>query len=424
MTLEETFSKKNMIAYSDACTNLALDFADTRAKKAPIDTLVIPSRGAFPFFLGMTHALRKFREFDEGVKKTYRDMAIQPILEPLMPRDAEISSDIHSKGLRVLLIPFTADLNIPKFDSDASNEEYTEKTREYWARVTHAFFKEPGVRRRNPYFKVFTDIILRELEGRQKTAEVYEGFPKIERFAMIDTVISGRASNDILGAFDNIQREQQDIGAAGWHDIPPHAFLIVDKDGEKLERHRGFSAYLHQRQNQGTARLYPIPQIVSEDQNSALLGVSATVYPSLMKASKELRYNGREFFIGAGSWHINPEARQFRHFQQFMELVYSGIDLAAAEFLDNKSVAVRLDGEFEEKRRDFVRESERSGLTDLSEYETANDDRLCLLNKDAKPIYETHSHVIHVPLNSRVDSGLITKICGYGYMTCHKKSSA
>src|SRR3989338_11190208 len=208
-----------MLEYSEACVTMANDLVNTRRKVMPFDTLVIPSRGAFPFFLGMTYLLKKLITFGDDFK------------------------DIHRKDLRVLLIPFTADLNIPKFDPDESNEEYTEKTREYWARVTHAFFKEPKLRSKDPYFKTFAEIILGNLEGRDKTVQIYEQFPQIGRFAMIDTVISGRASNDILGAFDQISAEQQQRGIIDHANISPFAFLIVDENSEKLEKHQGFNAY-------------------------------------------------------------------------------------------------------------------------------------------------------------------------------------
>jgi hypothetical protein len=430
MSLEIIFSQANMQAYSGACYKMATKMADIRKKDFPFDTLVIPSRGAFPFFLGMTHAFRKLQNVDDNIKAIYQSMAIQPMLEPLMPADSGISSDIHKKDLRVLLIPFTADLNIPKFDSEESNEEYTEKTRDYWARVTHSFFKEPSMRVHNPYFKTFTDIILRNIEGRSRAAEIYEEFPKIKKFAMIDTVISGRASNDILGAFDHIQAEQKDAGARGYEDIPPFAFLIVDDDGKKLQKHQGFNAYLQERKNGKTepvmipprAQLYPIPRIVSEDENSSLLGVSASIYPSLMKASKSMEYNGREFFVGAGSWHVNPESQQFAHFLRFMDLVYSGIDVSASEFDFDEAHTKRLQGEFEEKRQDFVKATESSGVMQLREYDIASDKRLTTLNKGAVPIYETRSHVLHVPFNQRLDKSLCAQICNYDYVHCKQSS--
>ena len=335
-----------------------------------------------------------------------------------MPRNLDISTDIHRKDLRVLLIPFTADLNIPKFDPDESNEEYTEKTREYWARVTHAFFKEPKLRSKDPYFKTFAEIILGNLEGRDKTVQIYEQFPQIGRFAMIDTVISGRASNDILGAFDQISAEQQQRGIIDHANISPFAFLIVDENSEKLEKHQGFNAYLKKKKDKFMAQLYPIPRIVSEDKNSALLGVSATVYPSLMRASKSMEYDGREFFIGAGSWHVNSESAQFKHFLKFMEMVYSGIDVIVARYGLGSEHSQKFIEEFNGRRNEFIEVSDQSGVLNSSESDIASDPRLKNLNRGATVIYETRSHVVHVPFSDKITKDLVSEICGYPSVQC------
>jgi len=424
MTLEDKFSEEHMLAYSEACVNLATDLTDVKKKKFSFDTLVIPSRGAVPFFLGMAYAMKKLIPLGDDFKETYESIAIQPMLEPLMPKDSGISTNIHKKPLRILMIPFTADLNIPKFDSEQSNEEYTEKTRDYWARVTAAFFREPSLRMKNPYFKTFTEIVLRDIENRSRTAEIYEEFPRVKRFAMIDTVISGRASNDILGAFDDIALEEYNSGGSPCSDVKPFAFLIVDANGEKLEKHRGFKAYLQNRTDRGMAKLYPIPSIVSEDKNSALLGVSATVYPSLMKASKGIEYHEKEFFVGAGSWHVNPKSRQFVPFLGFMELIYSGIDVAMAQYELQHESFDRAFEAFSDKRINFVNTSIRENTLDLDEISAASDVNLMGLNRGASPIYETSSHVLHVPINPSQTRNLCIKICNYDYVRCKTQGSA
>jgi len=416
MTLEDIFSEENLLAYSEACVTLAQDLAKVRTTKFSLDTLVIPSRGAVPFFLGMTHALEKLVPFGDDIKSTYESIAIQPMLEPLMPSDTQISTNTDKKPLRVLMIPFTADLNIPKFDPEEQNEEYTEKTRQYWARVTHAFFSSPSLRKANPYFRTFTDIILRDLENRGRTAEIYERFPKINRFAMIDTVISGRASNDILGAFDDIAQEEYRAGGSAASDVPPFAFLIVDDKGQKLAKHRGFQSYLHRKKDHGLAELYPIPNIVSEDNNSALLGVSATVYPSLMKISKSMEYNGREFFVGAGSWHVNEKSEQFKHFTQFMGLVYSGIDVISSQYGLESEGSEEILEEFRDKRTKYIADAEKHDVINMDEISAASDLNLYNLNREAVPIYETASHVIHVPINPNQTRNLCAKICNYDYI--------
>ncbi|MEM4270862.1 MAG: hypothetical protein QXO70_02075, partial [Candidatus Pacearchaeota archaeon] len=202
-TLERIFSEENMLAYSNACLELALDMPELRETKG-FDTLVIPSRGAVPLFLGMVYALEKLRDCSEVHKEFYENLGVQPMLTPLLPECSKIANSVVGKDFRVLIIPFTADLNIEKFDSETSNDEYTRKTREYWANVSAAFFKSQNNRNQDPYFRSFVDVILRDIECRDYLAKIYEVFPQIKSFAILDTVVSGRASNDILKAFDSI----------------------------------------------------------------------------------------------------------------------------------------------------------------------------------------------------------------------------
>ena len=116
MTLEEIFNEETMLAYSNACLDLAIDIPEKR-KKHGFDTLVIPSRGAVPFFLGMVHALENLKNYGDEYEDFHRNLGVQPMLTPLLPENSTISNSVRGKKYRVLLVPFTADLNIPKFDS-------------------------------------------------------------------------------------------------------------------------------------------------------------------------------------------------------------------------------------------------------------------------------------------------------------------
>ena len=419
--IDKIFSKQHMLAYSGACIDMAKDMAEARSKRFSFDTLMIPSRGAFPFFLGMTYALKKLgTDFGDEFDKLYRGLAIPQMLAPLMPANSEISTDLQNKDVRVLLIPFTADLNIPKFDSRADNDEYTRKTREYWARVTESFLRSTKFRAANPYFGTFVDIILKDIERRQEVAEAYEKFPPITNFATIDTVISGRASNEILQAFDDIAKERHSMGVGGPDDVKPRAFLIVDDNGKKL-RHK-FKEYLQGKSRAGYASMYQIPRIVSEDENAALLGVSAVTYPSIMRASRDFMYRGREFFIGAGSWHINPKSPSMLNFQKFMDLVYAGIDAVYDKSYkgDEKSLE-----KFAEERAKFAENANSTGLLSLKDSEISLRDHVRDRVLNPEDIYETGSHVLHVPFSDNVTNNLAAKICRtygpYGVYCAKKK---
>jgi hypothetical protein len=403
--IEEIFSGENLLAYSGACLELAARIPE-RKKLKPFDTLLIPSRGAVPFFIGMRYGLKKVAQLSSDHEDFLNGLEISPLL-PSIGEEAQTAEN-SSKRTNVLLVPFTADLNIGQFDPTQSNDEYTKKTRIYWANVTSAMFRDREQRLRNPHFRSFTDITLKDIERRSEIAEFYCNFPKIQRFAMIDTVISGRASNDILQAFDNLAIEKQNP------DLMPAAFLVVDENGHKLNR--VFASYLNRKTLGGQVEMFYVPRIVSEDEGASLLGVAATVYPSVMRASKSLRLYDQEFFVGAGSWHtlssLKHEETYAVTFKKFMDVINKGIDTVFqreySQDDDHHTEAI-----FENARRDLVKH--------LIDYKVLSHHDVNVgflgLNKrysaDPKSLpYETHSKVVHIPFDPVSTNNITSKLCG------------
>ncbi len=417
MGLENIFSQENIQKYSDACIDLALSMADVKNNSFNFDTLVIPSRGAFPFFLGMTYALDKMQGMGEEISSFYKKLSIQPMLKPLMPKNCRLSTEHVDGGVNVLLIPFTADLSIKdRNDSTEVDDKrttlYTGKTREYWARVTAAFFKDTSERMVDPYFRVFNEIVLQELEDRKEVSSSYENFPAINNFAMIDTVISGRASNEILRSFDIMAKERYDAASPDPDAIRPYAFLIVDDDGKKLKT--PFKRFLQDRTKADFTKMLPIPNIVSEDTGSSLLGVSAVVYPSLMEISENFIYNGREFFVGAGSWHIQDSGDNLFHFNQFMDLIYSGVDSSlASEGSPVKEAFVR-------KRENYLKFAENIGLLGIEDTSLGCSNYLQSLNSNLGDSYLTGSNVLHVNFKEKLTRKIGRNICSFPGVSCRK----
>ncbi len=397
-TIEDSFSEDNVLAYSFSCLHLAENVPE-KMSTDNIDTLVIPSRGAVPFFLGMAHALPAVAEISKEHAQFYSRLDIHSMLRPLLPSGFEerASKSSIKKDIKVLLVPFTADLNVEKYDKLQNNDEYTKDTRNYWAKVTSAFFKEPADRRADPYFRSFTDVILQDIEQREELAIEYLRFPKINKFALIDTVISGRAANDILKSFETLALKRKNP------DLEPYSFLIVDKSGNKL-RHP-YSFYLRKKSLEGKVEMHNIPDIVSEDKGAALLGVSAIIYPSIMKSSKALEYEGQEFFVGAGSWHLSKDLgadnSYFKTFSKFMQMIYKGVDVKLEEqyYRDRESgTYIKALANFRDARGDFVHSLGRSHLLAADDADTS----VLQLRKNlmVEAPYETSSHVVHVPFSS------------------------
>jgi len=419
--VDEAFSEDNLLSYSGACLSLAIDVPEKVVRKS-LDTLVIPSRGAVPFFLGMTYALDKLRgPMGAEYADFYDNLGVQPMLTPLLPENSRVANSVNGRKYKVLMIPFTADLNLEKFDENEDAAEYTSKTRNYWANVTAAFFKGRNERKRDPYFRTFADVVLKQIEGRDVAAEVYESFPPIKRFCTIDTVISGRASNEILRSFDILAQEH------GNEHMMPHAFLVVDKNGDKLRKNLGFYEYLRMKENIGQVNMFPIANILSEDKGASLLGVSAVVYPSVMRASKKLEYNGQEFFVGAGSWFLGSELGEvkeehgetFSRFKRFMDVVYRGID---AKFVDNFGGDYeRAKQVFNEAREGFLEEAHATRIFCLN---APNVPELNLNFADAvRGSYDTHSQVVHVPFNDSATRQITDTICNIPGVHSQKRKS-
>jgi len=406
MGLENIFSESNMMEYAGACLDLAAEIPE----QSGFDTLLIPSRGAVPFFLGMVYALKKF-DWSEDHREFRKQLGVHSLIEPLLPGDCGLKVGASKGKIRTLLIPFTADLHI---DGKTEEEmiEMTKNTRYYWSRVAASFMKEPQVRERDPYFASFVDGILRNVERRDSLISSYCRFPKVDRFAIIDTVISGRASNDILQAFDKItERHSQGIErivGASADMLMPYAFLVVDENGRKLKRN--FLTYINKKKAIGQVRTYPIQRIVSEDKGASLEGVAAVVYPGVMEASRNLIRNLNDhpepFFVGAGSWYIIHGDDYNANFMKFMDLVYSAIDFKYSQ--DFGGDGKRESEIFMAKRKEFVRYAKKQKI--LARHD--GDPAMLNLNPcyTIDRFYETGSHVLHIDFNKSSTQDILMEI--------------
>lgn len=391
--LEEIFSEANLLSCADACLKLGTDIPD-KCSTSGIDTLVIPSRGAVPFFLGMLHALPKLGDISPEHRAFYDGLGVQQMIAPLLPKDStSLVDDLDHKSTRVLLVPFTADVNMAKYNPRLNNDDFTPRIREYWAQVTASFRSSPGLidlsrRRRSvdPYFKSFVGTVLRDIENRDEIADEYQKFPSMGGFAMIDTVISGRASNDILKAFDNLARERDDPK------LKPLAFLVIDEDGKKMRPDK--RAYLQRKQLEGQVEMYPVSHIVSEDRGAGLLGVASVVYPSIMEASEALTYEGQPFFVGAGSWRLVTDIPNVSFasdtFKHFMETLYRAIDFQFSTGYEG-SEGARDKTALDEYRASFIEKARAREVLTNRPIDPAS----FKITRPISAYFETHSGVGH-----------------------------
>lgn len=396
--LEEIFSEANLLSCADACLKLGMDIPH-ECSNSGIDTLVIPSRGAVPFFLGMLHALPKLGDISPEHGDFYDGLGVQQMIAPLLPKDsASLVDDLDHKSTRVLLVPFTADVNMARYNPRLNNDDFTPRIRDYWARVTASFRYSSGLidlsrRRRtaDPYFKSFIGTVLRDIENRDEIAEEYEKFPSMGSFAMIDTVISGRASNDILKAFDNLAHERDDPS------LKPSAFLVIDEDGKKMRPDK--REYLRRKQLEGQVKTYPVSHIVSEDRGASLLGVASVVYPSVMEASEALTYEGKPFFVGAGSWRLVSDIPEVSFasdtFRHFMETLYRAIDFQFSTDYEG-SEGTREKTALDEYRASFIEKARAREVLSNRPIDPAS----FKITRPVSNYFETHSGVGHASFDA------------------------
>ena len=97
-SLEEIFSTENILAYSGVCLDLAVEIPETRSLPGKdFDTLVIPSRGAVPFFLGMAYGLNKLSENFGGVYQDfYQNLGVQETMTSLFHEDIQCQTCLLS----------------------------------------------------------------------------------------------------------------------------------------------------------------------------------------------------------------------------------------------------------------------------------------------------------------------------------------
>ncbi len=395
------FTSENLRDYAKRCVEIGMDLPGCE-----FDTLLIPSRGAVPVFLGSVYAL-KYLSKENKLYKNVLDKLTAPltIKKGILPKAQD--NAMGEDDIKVLPYPLTADINLTLYEPHANNDYYSTSIREGAVKTIKSFFKEPHERIEDPYFNFFSNI-LSKVEKRDKLALEYATYPRIRSMAMIDTVISGRAVATILNAF----------GEEGIH---PEAFLVVDRSGGKvrkdLQEQLGYKKYdksdehfLYQKRmgrtikNDATIdrrkiKFYEVNRIMTEDTGCALQGVSATVYPSLIIEGNRKLFPGLGR-VAAGTWHALPRERSHRRiFYHFINTLKSAVNLECADLCgEGKQVIDRKEEIFEHKRENLIQLLETTRLPDIDmdnlghyypEYDKDN----------VKNVYESSAQVLHVIFN-------------------------
>lgn len=273
----EEFNSSNILDYANAA--LSINSYLRVLFLEGFNSIVIPSRGAYPFFKAAQAAWYN----EQQALKTAEDR-YQERLNILM-------SPMHS----VTILPFSAD--------PTEKEQETKAIRKFWANVLSALINRQSS---NP-FLLYYYYLKTQMQHSNFESNLPRDLPT-ENFIFIDTVVSGRAICEIIDAFDELHLTQC------------HFVLIVDRNGQRLkEPYRQRLADL-ERHNRCT--MVYVSNLWTEDRGPSVSGIWSTVYPQLQSHLKD-RYDWSSSAYGAGSFYHKVSSSQVGIQQGFGDCQYN-----------------------------------------------------------------------------------------------------
>lgn len=336
-------SVENLSLYMLGCEEIAarLDSTiDKIIKKGQRPIILIPSRGAVPIFLQAKRILNELdpeNSYLSDKNVNYYPNGVFEYLEGKEPKNQSPSAKVD-----VVLYPFTADVS-----SEGAIEWLAKRLRESCARSVLELIGQ------NPATKDFAwyKFIMRKLNEDTEDAasvrpkNVIESLselplPAHPQLILIDTVISGRAANDITSAFETLG-----------HSVVP--LLAVDNvnQGKFQQRRKSeieASVPYDVIDTKGPFVEFPL---ISEDKGSALLGVCAINFANFNERgtfSKVSRDFSDQFIPQSCVWTLVPlylRKMYIDTFRKFLEIswkIYQGEEVNQEEFRELQVVAHEL----------------------------------------------------------------------------------
>lgn len=376
-SIEREFSPENIRRYGKMCIDVAWELTEAIDDKEGEATILLPSRGALPIFMGAMLALERSKTLREA--RIAQKINLPPLACFNYVRERIESSSQKEEGIDVLIFPFTADVNFEgKVKSEKEAGEAIDDMRRFGARAVIDFFHPPE--QRNSFelnlFLTFLEVV----ERRKRTVTFYRDLKQAKNLVMIDTVISGRASFTIL---EELEKGGVEIGEEG--NLRP--ILVVDKNGEMLKSPFGRFLYHNPRQR------IDVPRILTEDRGAALEGVVAVVYPDLIIAAKKQGLC-QDCYPLLGSWRDVPSKAKKE---------YLGVFNSFLKTID----AVVVGKDFEQERADFCEKLVKSNVLRAGD---AMINAAALNIPGAQSFKETSAHVIQADFSKQKCGDIIRRI--------------
>lgn len=262
--IKELITPETVRSYSKACLEIGFLFSELFDNG--YNKIIIPSRGAYPFYYGANSANWL-----------------------LNSRSKKAHYDYLTKH-QIWLLPFTSDSGSTGLKIESAN------IRKFWSRILSDFIKgnksiytnyyETLVEELGRKFSINTsDLLLRKELSNHKKSD--------QRFIFIDTVISGQAICEIIQGFKDFDLKDYYIVA------------VIDKKGEKLKSE--YRKIIEQESALGRLRSFYVDKIFSEDASPLLnSGIASVVFPSLMeRAFFDIKEFNNAGMVGAGLWFID-----------------------------------------------------------------------------------------------------------------------
>ncbi|SDX01671.1 hypothetical protein SAMN05444410_10843 [Hydrobacter penzbergensis] len=267
--LQDIITYQSLLSYAKACIQLSDQLLYLKEKG--FSKVIIPSRGAYPFWHRALHIY-----LEKGLK------------------GAKFTSIHHH--FKEWLVPFTAD-----WGGDATMGFASKEIRRFWVKLVADYLNRIS----SPNTTFYQNLV--QYVGKKLTLNPSNLLPSTkflapdsnDGFIFLDTAITGQAIYEVIEAF-------QDFGIKEYFVV-----LIVDENGSKLKSK--YRAKISKEESAGRLRVIYTDKIFSEDTSPLLnSGICTVVFPSLIEQALSTVPSFRvEKACGAGLWFIDATSHLY-----------------------------------------------------------------------------------------------------------------
>ncbi|MDF5690316.1 hypothetical protein [Aquirufa aurantiipilula] len=350
--LENLLTYDNVKSYANAISQVGETLY--WAQNEGYTKIVMPSRGAFPFYY---KGLLYYYNFC----KSRKDFVA------------------YSLKFNKLYLPFTADLG-----SSINNSQFDSSSiRRFWVKL----LADQIHNYTTPYTKYYNHLVSTVGNGLGLNTTPLipnNNFQKGEKkFLFIDTAISGRAITEIMQSFDE-------------NYLDYFIILIVGHNGNRLEER--YSRIINEKIAHSKLKLIKTTNIFSEDTTPILnSGISSLVFENIIDITlSEISEFKNNNLFGCGLWYLNSVANIYGTDLNYIRGV---LDYLINRFIDeilNSRTYNKI--EFEDSSSDIIKVNQKYDI--LNQETTRN---IVMSNiKSKSNLITTGSHILRVSLDHEI----------------------